>query len=88
MLHLYTGKPRNFKEVVDREQDLLWLDLRDAAQAFCRALACDRSSALRWAARWAVYHIGAPLDNPKFLISHAEQIGYQPTHNFQGRGGL
>jgi len=71
------------EDVADRDLDLMWLDLRDAARAFAGALKRDQSSSVQWTQRWAVYHIGAPIKNPKFLISGASQIGYQPQHNFQ-----
>jgi nucleoside-diphosphate-sugar epimerase len=71
------------EDVADRDLDLMWLDLRDAARAFAGALKRDQSSSVQWTQRWAVYHICAPIKNPKFLISGASQIGYQPQHNFQ-----
>jgi len=75
-----SGKPRN----------LVWLDLRDAAQAFRCALSRDNSSSVWWVDRWAIYHICADVPNPKFLIDNAARIGYKPTHNFQAhyQGGL
>jgi len=75
------------EEVVGRQKDLLWVDLRDVLQAFRQVLTRDASGAMRWASRWAFYHICAPLDDPKFLISQAERMGYQPTHNFRSAGG-
>jgi len=75
------------EEVVGCQEDLQWVDLRDVVQAFRQVLRRDASAAMRWASRWAIYHICAPLDNPKFLISQAERMGYQPTHNFRSAGG-
>jgi uronate dehydrogenase len=65
------------------EADAMWLDRRDAAQAFRLALARERSDDLRFTARWAVYHICADIPNPRFLIESAgRSIGYRPAHNF------
>ena len=80
---LRLGKLVLEEDVADQDLDLMWLDFRDAAQAFQGALRRDQSSSVQWTQRWAVYHICAPLENPKFLISQAGQIGYQPQHNFQ-----
>ena len=80
---LRLGKLVLEEEVVDQALDLMWLDLRDAARAFQGALQRDQSFSVQWTQRWAVYHICAPFDNPKFLISQAGQIGYHPQHNFQ-----
>ena len=80
---LRLGKLVLEEEVVDQAPDLMWLDFRDAARAFQGALQRDQSSSVQWTQRWAVYHICAPFDNPKFLISQAGQIGYHPQHNFQ-----
>ena len=80
---LRLGKLVLEEEVVDQAPDLMWLDLRDAARAFQGALQRDQSFSVQWTQRWAVYHICAPFDNPKFLISQAGQIGYHPQHNFQ-----
>ena len=80
---LRLGKMVLEEEVVDQALDLMWLDFRDAARAFQGALRRDQSSSVQWTQRWAVYHICAPIDNSKFLISQAGQIGYHPQHNFQ-----
>lgn len=80
---LRLGKLVLEEDVAAREQDLMWVDLRDAAQAFRGALRRDRSSSIKWVGRWAVYHICAPISNPKFLITQAEAIGYQPKHDFK-----
>ena len=71
------------EDVAGQDLDLMWLDLRDAARAFQGALERDQSSSVQWTQRWAVYHICAPIENRKFLISQASQIGYQPQHDFQ-----
>ena len=70
------------EEVVDRERDLMWVDIRDAVQAFCGALERDESASLNWVSRFAIFHICAPIANPKFLIGRAAAIGYAPTRNF------
>ena len=72
------------EEVSGRERDLMWVDIRDAAQAFCAALARDASASLNWVPRWAVYHIAAPIAHPKFLLDRAKSMGYQPQREFRG----
>ena len=72
------------EEVAGRERDLMWVDIRDAAQAFCAALARDASESLNWVPRWAVYHIAAPITHPKFLLDRAKSMGYQPQREFRG----
>ena len=72
------------EEVVGMAPDLMWVDLCDAAQAFCGAIDRDAGSAPNWVSRWALYHICAPIPNPKFLIGRANAIGYQPQRDFQG----
>ena len=75
------------EEVGDQEPDLMWLDLRDAARAFCAALARDTSSAVRWAQRFAVYHLSAPFPNPRFLVPERYDFDYRPEHSFQPSPG-
>ena len=70
------------EEVAGQAPDLLWLDYRDAAQAFRLALARDASDQVWWTSRYAMYHICADLDNPKYLINQARELGYAPVHNF------
>lgn len=72
------------EEVAGRERDLMWVDVRDAAQAFCAALTRDASASLDWVPRWAVYHIAAPIAHPKFLLDRARSMGYRPQHAFRG----
>ncbi|MDE2741514.1 MAG: NAD(P)-dependent oxidoreductase [Gemmatimonadota bacterium] len=81
---LRLGKLVREEEVAGRERDLMWVDIRDAAQAFCAALARDASESLNWVPRWAVYHIAAPIAHPKFLLGRAESMGYQPQREFRG----
>ena len=81
---LRLGKLVREEEVAGRERDLMWVDIRDAAQAFCAALARDASASLNWVPRWAVYHIAAPLAHPKFLLDRAKSMGYRPQHEFRG----
>jgi nucleoside-diphosphate-sugar epimerase len=70
------------EEVEDREPDLMWLDLRDAAQAFSRALQRDTGASVRWTGRWGLFHICADIPNAKYLIGPARSMGYVPQHNF------
>ncbi len=81
---LRLGKLVRAEEVAGQERDLLWVDMRDAAQAFCAALARDASASLDWVPRWAVYHIVAPGAHPKFLCDRAKAMGYQPQHELGG----
>ena len=81
---LRLGKLVREEEVAGRERDLMWVDIRDAAQAFCAALARDASVSLNWVPRWAVYHIAAPIAHPKFLLDRAKSMGYRPQREFRG----
>ena len=72
------------EEIAGRERDLMWVDIRDAAQAFCAALERDASASLNWVPRWAVYHIVAPIAHPKFLLGQAKSMGYRPQREFRG----
>lgn len=72
------------EEVAGRERDLMWVDFRDVAQAFCAALTRDASASLDWVPRWAVYHIAAPIAHPKFLLDRAQSMGYRPQRAFCG----
>ncbi len=81
---LRLGKLVREEEVAGRERDLMWVDIRDAAQAFCAALARDASESLDWVPRWAVYHIAAPIAHPKFLLDRAKSMGYRPQREFRG----
>jgi nucleoside-diphosphate-sugar epimerase len=87
--HAITGTSLRLGRVVREEDvagepvDLMWVDVRDAAQAFRGALGRDASSDVRFAARWDVLHICADVPNAKFLIAEAtRRIGYAPTHGF------
>ena len=72
------------EKVSGKAPNLIWLDLRDAAQAFRCALNRNRGNTVSWTDRWAIFHICADIPNPKFLIdSAAREIGYKPTHNFR-----
>ena len=79
---LRLGKLVYEEDVVGQTPDLLWLDYRDAAQAFNLALARDASDQAWWTARWNMVHICADIPNPKYLIKQAHGMGYQPAHNF------
>ncbi len=76
------------EEVAGQPPNYMWLDRRDAARALVLALARDRSADMRFTARWAVFHIGADLPNPRYLIDTAvRSIGYAPQHNFSSLFG-
>ena len=81
---LRLGKLVREEEVAGWERDLMWVDIRDAAQAFCAALARNASASLNWVPRWAVYHIAAPIAHPKFLLDQAKSMGYRPQREFRG----
>ena len=81
---LRLGKLVREEEVAGRECDLMWVDIRDAAQAFYAALSRDASASLNWVPRWAVYHIAAPIAHPKFLLDRAKSMGYRPQREFRG----
>jgi hypothetical protein len=70
------------EEVAGQPGDLMWLDLRDAAQAVECALQRDTSQRVWWTQRWGLYHVAAPINNAKFLLSQAAQLGYKPEHAF------
>ena len=80
---LRLGKLVREEDVAGQPPDPMWLDPRDAAQAFRLVLDRDQSNDPQWKSRWALYHICAAIDNPKYLIGQATRIGYQPQHNFQ-----
>ena len=71
------------EETKGQTPDLMWVDPRDAAQAFECALRFDSSDEIAWQRRWRIFHICADIPNPKYLIDRARSIGYQPVHNFQ-----
>ena len=79
---LRLGKLVKQEEVVGRDRDLMWVDIRDAAQAFGGAIERDESASLNWVSRFAVFNICAPIANPKFLIGRAGAIGYAPERDF------
>lgn len=79
---LRLGKLVLEEEVAGQTPDLLWLDLRDAAQAFRLALNRNDAGQTWWTRRWAMHHICAEIPNPKYLIHQAKSMGYQPAHGF------
>jgi nucleoside-diphosphate-sugar epimerase len=79
---LRLGKLTCEDEVKDHTPDPMWVDYRDAAQAFACALRRDNSNDPMWTRRWEVYHICADIATPKYLIEHAARIGYHPQHSF------
>ena len=81
---LRLGKLVRAEEVVGWDPDLMWVDIRDAASAFAAAIALDNGTALNWVARWAIFHICAPIANAKFLIGRAKAMGYTPQFDLQG----
>ncbi len=75
-----------------KNSDLMWVDYRDAARAFRLSLNRDAQSELKWNKRFALHHICADIQNPKYLvgkISGFQLRGFQPQHNFEAiwRGG-
>jgi NAD+ dependent glucose-6-phosphate dehydrogenase len=80
---LRLGRLVREEEVADHDPDLMWVDLRDAAQAFRCAVNRDTGNQVWWTRRWSLFHICAGIPNPKFLIGQAASIGYKPQHNFQ-----
>ncbi len=80
---LRLGKLVREEETEGREPDLMWLDPRDAAQAFQCALRLECSDEVEWFRRWSVFHVCADIPLPKYLIDRARGIGYQPVHNFR-----
>ncbi len=70
------------EEVEDQEPDLMWVDIRDAAQAFACALQRDTSAGVQWTQRWGLFHICAGVRNGKYLIEPARGMGYSPQHDF------
>lgn len=70
------------EEVGGQEPDLMWVDVRDAAQAFACALERDTADNAWWTQRWGLFHIAAPIANGKYLIASAQRMGYAPQHSF------
>ena len=83
---LRLGKLVIEEEVVGEEADLMWTDVRDAAQAFALALKRDASQQVNFRQRWALHHICANIPNAKYLVSKGgwyELRGFEPQHNFE-----
>lgn len=84
---LRLGKLVDEAEVDGDEPDLMWLDYRDAAEAFRWALNRDARSELKWNRRFAVHHICANIPNPKYLVgkmNYGFQLqGFEPQYNFE-----
>ena len=79
---LRLGKLVLEEEVEDQEPDLMWVDIRDAAQAFSCALQRDTSDSVHWTGRLGLFHVCAPIPNAKYLIEAALRMGYAPRHDF------
>lgn len=84
---LRLGRLVHEESVAGQRPDLMWLDPRDAAQAFACALRQDMSEEVRGARRWRVLHVCADVPHPKYLIQRARAIGYSPEHNFAANWG-
>jgi nucleoside-diphosphate-sugar epimerase len=70
------------EEVAEQPPNLMWLDLRDAAQAFRCALSRDQSNNPWFSRRWGLVHVAAPVPHPKYLFDQAARMGYKPEHGF------
>ena len=81
---LRLGKLVLEEEVEGQEPDLMWVDMRDAVQAFSWALQQDTSDSVHWTGRLGLFHICAPIPNGKYLIGAALRMGYAPKHDFAG----
>ncbi|MBM3265408.1 MAG: NAD(P)-dependent oxidoreductase [candidate division Zixibacteria bacterium] len=79
---LRLGKMVYEEQVAGQKPDLLWVDYRDACQAFRTALDRDACDQVWWTRRWTMCHICADIPNPKYLITHAGHLGYRPEHRF------
>ena len=89
---LRLGKLIAEEDASPQNSDLMWVDYRDAARAFRLSLNRDAQSELKWNKRFALHHICADIQNPKYLvgkISGFQLRGFQPQHNFEAiwRGG-
>lgn len=71
------------EEVAGQPPNLMWLDLRDAAQAFRCVLLRDDSNHPWFSRRWGLVHVAAPVPNPKYLFHQAAGMGYRPKHGFR-----
>lgn len=87
---LRLGKMVYEEEVAAENRDLMWLDWRDAARTFRAAAALDRSDQISWcgisSGRHGIYHVCAPTENPKYLVSRAKDL-HAPRHTFGWDGG-
>ena len=79
---LRLGKLVLEEEVEGQKADLMWVDVRDAAQAFSCALQRDTGDSVQWTGRLGLFHICAPIPNAKYLIEPARVMGYAPQHDF------
>lgn len=83
---LRLGKLVDESEVAGQSPDLMWLDYRDAAEAFRLAIQRDARHELKWNRRFAVHHICAKIPNPKYLVGKTqpgfELQGFEPKYNF------
>ncbi len=81
---LRLGRLVNEDEVTG-EPDLMWLDYRDAVEAFRIALHREAEKEVKWNRRFAVHHICGQPVNPKYLVGADRNFalpGFQPQHNF------
>ena len=84
---LRLGKLVSEDEVVGEKPDLMWLDYRDAAQAFSVALRRDDSTNTRVTKRFLLFHVCARIPNAKYLVGAAQGFrlnGFAPQHIFEG----
>ena len=83
---LRLGKLVIEEDVAGDEADLMWTDVRDAAQAFALALNRDASKQVNFRQRWSLHHICANIPNGKYLIASDYRNGlrgFEPQHNFE-----
>ena len=69
----------NEEEVLGRPFDPMWVDVRDAAQAFSLALGASVQRS-----RLNVFHISSGNPDARFPVSKAKKgLSYQPEHDFR-----
>jgi len=83
---LRLGKVVLADDVAQEKPDLMWVDRRDAAQAFALALQRDACAEVNFRQRWALHHICAAIPNGKYLVATGgwnALKGFDPQYNFE-----